>query len=77
MSPTNTADTYLQIGFASGAGSLAAGASVTVQGRIYKSDWSNFTQTNDYSFNSSATTYVNWTYVTGYVSGALQWGTEP
>ena len=78
MSPTySTADTYLQIGFASGAGSIAAGGSVDVQGRIYKSDWSNFTQTNDYSFNATATTYVDWTYVTGYVSGVLQWGTAP
>ena len=78
MSPTySTADTYLQVGFTSAAGSLAAGAGTTVQGRIYKSDWSNFTQTNDYSFNSTATTYVDWTYVTGYVSGVLQWGTEP
>ena len=78
MSPTYaTADTYLQIGFTSGAGSIAAGGSVDVQGRIYKSDWSNFTQTNDYSFNSTAATYVDWTYVTGYISGTLQWGTEP
>ena len=78
MSPTySTADTYLQVGFTSGAGSLAAGASTVVQGRIYKSDWSNFTQTSDYSFNATATTFVNWTYVTGYISGTLVWGVEP
>lgn len=34
-------------------------------------------QTNDYSFNSTATTYTDWTKVTGYVSGVLQWGMEP
>ncbi len=71
------ADTYLEIGFASGAGSLAAGGSVTLQGRFAKSDWSNYTQTNDYSFNSAATSYVDWTKVTAYISGALQWGVEP
>lgn len=71
------ADTYLEIGFTSGAGSLAAGANVTIQGRIAKSDWSNYTQTNDYSFNTSDTTYVDWTKVTGYVSDALNWGVEP
>lgn len=71
------ADTYLEIGFSSSAGSVAPGGNVTVQGRIAKSDWSNYTQTNDYSFNTTATTYVDWTKVTGYVSGALQWGIEP
>ena len=78
LSPTyGTADTYLQIGFTSGAGSIAAGASIPIQTRVAKSDWSNYTQTNDYSFNDTATSYVDWTKVTGYVSGALQWGVEP
>jgi aryl-phospho-beta-D-glucosidase BglC (GH1 family) len=71
------ADTYLEINFGSGAGTLAAGANVTIQGRFAKSDWTNYTQTNDYSFNSTGTAYADWTKVTGYVSGALQWGTEP
>ena len=71
------ADTYLEVGFTSGAGSLAAGASVAIQGRCAKSDWSNYTQTGDYSFNSTGTTFVDWTKVTGYVSGSLQWGVEP
>jgi enterochelin esterase-like enzyme len=71
------ADTYVEVGFTSGAGNLAAGASVTVQCRCAKSDWSNYTQSNDYSFNSSASSYVDWTKVTGYVSGALSWGVEP
>ena len=71
------ADTYVEIGFTSGAGNLAAGASTTVQARFAKSDWTNYTQTNDYSFNSSSTTFVDWTKVTAYISGSLQWGTEP
>jgi hypothetical protein len=71
------ADTYVEIGFGSGAGSLAAGGNTTIQARIAKSDWTNYTQTDDYSFNSSATTFVDWAKVTGYVSGALVWGTEP
>jgi hypothetical protein len=72
------ADTYVEIGFTSGAGSLAAnGGNTTVQARVAKSNWSNYTQTNDYSFNSTVTTFVDWTKVTGYVSGSLQWGVEP
>jgi lysophospholipase L1-like esterase len=78
MSAAKTgADTYVEVGFGSGAGSLAAGGSTTIQARVAKSDWTNYTQTNDYSFNSSATTFVDWTQVTGYVSDSLQWGTEP
>lgn len=71
------ADTYLEVGFASGAGNLAAGDSAIIQGRFAKSDWSNYTQTGDYSFNSSGTSYGDWTKVTGYISGTLQWGIEP
>jgi len=71
------ADTYLEVGFSSGAGSLAAGGNVVVQSRVAKNDWSNYTQTNDYSFNISTTTFVDWNKVTGFVSGALVWGLEP
>lgn len=71
------ADTYVELGFNSGAGSLAAGSNTTIQARFAKNDWTNYTQTNDYSFNSSATTFVDWTKTTGYVSRELQWGVEP
>lgn len=71
------ADTYLEIGFGSSAGSVAPGGNATIQGRFAKSDWSNYTQTNDYSFNSVGTSYMDWTKVTGYISGTLVWGTEP
>jgi mannan endo-1,4-beta-mannosidase len=78
MSTAKTgADTYVEIGFSSGAGSLAAGDNTTIQARAAKNDWTNYTQTNDYSFNSAAATFIDWTKVTGYISGALQWGTEP
>ena len=78
MSTAKTgADTYVEVGFASGAGSLAAGANVTIQARFAKSDWTNYTQTDDYSFNSTGTGFLDWTKVTGYVSGSLQWGIEP
>lgn len=71
------ADTYLEIGFTSGAGTLAAGASIEVQTRFAKSDWTNYTQSDDYSFNSSNNNYVDWAKVTAFIDGALVWGSEP
>ncbi len=71
------ADYYLEISFSSGAGSLAAGQSIEIQTRINKTDWSNYTQTGDYSFNSASTTYIDWTKITAYQSGNLMWGIEP
>ncbi|HHU50368.1 MAG TPA: glycoside hydrolase [Firmicutes bacterium] len=71
------ADYYLEVGFTSGAGTLAPGAAIDVQGRITKTDWSNYSQNDDYSFNESASQPVDWTKVTGYVGGVLCWGKEP
>src|SRR5258708_35623692 len=47
-SPQPNADTYLEIGFTEGV--LTTGASIEVKLRIHKSDWSNYDQSNDYSF---------------------------
>jgi len=71
------ADNYLEIGFTNAAGTLAAGASVDVQARFSKSDWTNYTQTGDYSFQDSGSDYTDWNKVTGYVAGSLVWGIEP
>ncbi|WP_224753434.1 cellulase family glycosylhydrolase [Paenibacillus terricola] len=75
--PKSGADTYFEIGFASAAGSLAPGAAAEIQIRISRTDWSNYTQSGDYSFSPTGTSYVDWTKMTGYVNGALQWGIEP
>lgn len=78
VSPAKTgADTYLEVGFTSAAGSLAPGASVDVQTRIAKADWSNYSQSNDYSFNSTATSYADWNKVAAFVSGTQVWGILP
>jgi chitodextrinase len=75
---TTTADAYLELGFGSAAGSLAAGRSTgDIQLRLAKSDWSNFTQTNDWSFDATKTAAVDWGRVTLYQGGTLIWGTEP
>ena len=73
-----TANHYFEIGFAGAAGSLAPGASTgDIQLRFYKTDFTSYTQTNDYSFDSTMIAYGQNTKVTGYVSGALAFGTEP
>ncbi len=79
LSPaTSTADTYLQVGFSSGAGSLAAGTSTgPIETRFNKIDYTMFNQTNDYSWNSSVTSWQPYGNVGLYDNGQLVWGTEP
>lgn len=76
-SATSTADTYLEVGFASDAGQLGVGATIEIQTRFAKTDWSNYSQTNDYSFNSTATQYVDTDKITAYIAGKLVSGIEP
>lgn len=71
------ADYCVEIGFTAGTGSLAAGQSIEIQARVAKTDWSNYTQSNDYSFNANATNFVDWQKVAVYDSGVLVWGVEP
>ncbi|MDT8718333.1 glycoside hydrolase family 9 protein [Clostridium sp. 19966] len=77
QSPTATADYYFQIGFTSSAGTLAPGQSTELTIRFAKSDWSNYTQTNDYSFDAKDTSYADSKLITSYVSGNLISGVEP
>ena len=70
------ADYYLELGFTGG--TLNAGASTgEIQSRFAKSDWTNYTQTGDYSFDPSKTTFTDWNRVTLYHNGVLVWGSEP
>lgn len=67
--------TYLEVGFT--AGTLAAGASTgEVQARFNKTDWSSFTQTDDWSYGPGSA-YADAPRVTAYVDGTRVWGTEP
>ncbi|MGW7274398.1 cellulose binding domain-containing protein [Streptomyces sp. NPDC054864] len=76
--PTATADRYLEIGFTSGAGTLAAGAdSGDLQLRFHRSDWQSLNQNDDYSFGATQSSYANWTKVTAQLDGATVWGTAP
>ncbi len=75
---TADADTYLEIGFTAGAGTLAPGTNTgNIQTRFHKTDWSNYDETNDYSFNMAHSTFTPWDHVTAYCNGILSYGIEP
>ncbi len=77
-SPTTNANFYLEIGFTANAGNLAANAhSGVIQTRINKTDWSNYNENNDYSYDKSQANLTDWTRVTMYRNGVLIWGVEP
>lgn len=75
---TSTADAYMEVGFTSGAGSLASGGdSGIIKTRMNNSDWTNFDETNDYSYNSNYTSLSEYDGVALYHNGTLIWGLEP
>ena len=80
LSPARSkANTYLEISFGPGAGSVAAGQnSGEIQTRVHHVNWSNFNTTETYSFISDPSfVYKDSQTVTLYQNGALIWGVEP
>jgi len=72
------ADEYLELHFAAGAGSLAPGGNTgQIQARVYANGYPTMSQTNDYSFDPTKTSFTDSTTVTLYQNGTLVWGTEP
>lgn len=68
---------YVEITF-SNATSLAANSnSGAIQTRFAKTNWSNFNESDDYSFDSNKTSFTSHEQVTLYQNGNLIWGTEP
>ena len=80
LSPARSnANTYVEISFGAGAGSVAAGQnSGEIQTRDHHVNWSNFNTTETYSFISDPSfVYQDTKTVTLYQNGALIWGVEP
>ena len=76
--PKPNVNFYLEIGFTANAGNLAPNAhSGVIQTRVNKTDWSNYNENNDYSYDKTKTNLTDWTRVTLYRNGVLIWGTEP
>jgi hypothetical protein len=71
------ADTYFEIKMKPTLGNLyPAGNTGNIQYRIAKTDWSNFTFTNDWSYKAPAPLALN-DHITVYYKGQLIYGTEP
>lgn len=76
--PLAGADTYLEISFKTGAGSIAANSqSGVIQARFHKADWSNFNEADDYSFDATKLNLTDWSKVVLYQGSTLVYGTTP
>ncbi len=76
--PIGGMDYYLELGFGTGAGSIAGGGSSgEIHTRLNKSDWSAYNESNDYSFDATKLAFADWNRVTLYRNGVLVWGNEP
>lgn len=73
--PRPTADTYLEASFTRG--TLATGATIEVKLRVHRTDWSNYNQSNDFSFVAGATGYSPVQRIGLYYKGALLSGNMP
>lgn len=72
------ADTYLEISFGPNAGTLAPGAdSGEIQVRFNKADWTNYSESDDYSYDGTLQNYTEWDKTPLYLNNTLVWGAEP
>lgn len=77
-SAADGSDYYLEVSFAPGAGNLAPGKdSGEIQTRVNKTDWSNYNESDDYSYSGTQQQFGDWDKVTLYRNGTLVWGFEP
>ena len=68
---------YLEITFTSSSSISGNGNSGPIQTRLAKTNWSNFNENDDYSFDATKTAFAAHEQVTLYQNGALVWGAEP
>jgi hypothetical protein len=72
------AERYFEVGFTQNAGALNAFSQTgEMKFRINKQDWSNFIESDDFSYRSTGNTFEDNLKITGYINGQLVWGEEP
>lgn len=74
--PKANADQYLEIGFRDDSGVIKPNETVEIQIRFSKDNWTEYIQSNDYSFNPSKE-YLTSDKITLYLKGNLIFGKEP
>ncbi|AZS13822.1 carbohydrate-binding protein [Paenibacillus lutimineralis] len=75
--PGVSVDTVLEMSFEADSGILQPGEYVELHTRISKERWTDFTQTNDFSFNSVDPDFKNWERIAVFVRGDWVWGSMP
>jgi hypothetical protein len=69
---------YLEIGFATSAPMLDAGAQTdAIVASFHNLSWATVNRANDYSHDATKTVLADWNRVTLYHDGDLVWGVEP
>jgi hypothetical protein len=71
------ADMYFEVGFTAAAGDLPPGYYSLFRTRVYRMDYSNIAQTDDYSYNAKNITFGPSPHITLYRNGQLLSGVEP
>ncbi len=73
--PVDKADAYLEVSFTTGS-VPANGQTYEILVGLHRQDWSNFDQSNDYSFDGTrSAVFTDWDKITLYRNGTLVWGT--
>lgn len=77
VAPVFEADTYLNVSFQAATTSLAPGDAVTIYSTLSYTDGGPMIQSNDYSFDASATADQPFARIPVYLDGALVYGVPP
>lgn len=75
--PLANADTYIELSFSNLGQFYPLSSTGNIQYRITKQDWSNFNQSNDYSYQNGSNPLAENNRVVVYVRGQRVYGTEP